>query len=367
MTQLNMNNYLNEEENDKLNISTENIIEEIDDKQLYESKELNQIKEINIDGIIYKIWSIKWITPYLIKYIKETYPDGLVCPFNRIDFVIFDNKTGDIIPVEIQRTILNRNHFGHSQFEGAIRKQLEDNIENYEKCWFFLDEEYLKYLHNGIKRKDISINMDWLVLYMKDYKLRTFSINYDGVVKELTTKDFKFLEQISNTCMISYDSDNRILNRNKLKMFINVMKGYEFNQEEIDKYQKDYIENSDKKKSQASGDFFRKSKNIRCKLYGYILQSLNCLITINNCLDMDSTNRHDKYHATVLGIFEVIGHSCHGNTIKFTDKFDICKYFPGYLRQEKKWNFYRGNSIAANTFTDIINGVYKNNKSLMDY
>ena len=338
---------------------------------------LNGIVEAKYKNGIYKTWTVELIRPFVIKYLKELYPISVIVrELNDIDITIVDEKSNDIIPVEIQKSIIKHENrvknttFAHAHFEGAIRKQIEDNITNYEKCWFFMDSEYLRYLQSGNIGKTTSINMTWLIKLMNDGSLKVFSIRYDGIVKELIINDLYFLKNISHTCQIGYDNDERILNRNKLKIYRNVIHGYKFTQEEIDSFYKKFDNRAKDDIKIDSKNFFMKYGDERCKLYGYVFQAVGTLSTINKCLDMNTNNPNDKLFATRLGIFETIGNYSYGSRgyhMKFVDKFDICKYFPGYLRQERHWLTYKGNEMDGRTFSNMCGGMYKNAATLFDY
>jgi len=313
---------------------------------------LNGIIEIKGSCEIYKSWSLKSIYPLIINIIKEKYPDSLVLPeLNDIDLTIIDNKTDNIIPVEIQKTPISSNKFRHATFEDSIRRQLEDNIENYEKCWFFLDSEYLRYMQTETLRKNININMRWIINLMKKEKLKVFSIKYDGVVKELSINDFGFIEKL-------YPNDVLTLNVNKSKIFHNIINGYNFGQDEINQF---YDNSKFTKTCNGYGEDFIKNGNERCKLYGYLLNIINGRLNIiNSCLDMKSYNSHIRIYLRQLGFFEDYN--------KFVDKFDICKYFPGYMRKEKIWLNYKGNNIGNDMFHNLCIGRFvKDTKSVFDY
>jgi len=319
--------------------------------------------------VLYKTWSVKLIRPLITKFLKEKYPDSLILSeINKIDIMLFDNKSDDIIPIEIQKTPIdhrNNSCFRHAQFEDMIRRQLEDNIENYDKCWFFFDAEYLRYLQSETVGKNTTINMTWLVKLIKDNTLKAFAIRYDGITKELTTKDFDFLKKTSNTCTIGYDNDERILNRNKLKIFRDVLNGYKFNQDEIYKFENEFNISGERRNIN-----FLKNDNERCKLYGWLLQAITTLKSTNNILDMNNNDASDRRYATYLGIFEIVGNHASGrtgNSMKFVDKFDICKYFPGYKRQEKHRLTYKGNELSGKTVSNMCGGMYKNSHTVFDY
>ena len=330
----------------------------------------NKFVEVKKGNEIYRTWKVKFIRPLIIKFLKELYPDSLIVrEVNKIDITLFDNQTEIIIPIEIQKvpTIKNK-AFGHAEFEQKIRKQVEDNIENYGKCWLFIDLEYLRFLQSGDVKNNTSIDMTWLVKYMKENKLEVFAIKYDGTVTKLTTKDFDFLKEMSQICTFGHENDERILNRNKLKIFRNVVLGNSFDQKEIDDFYKSFNKRIEKN-IQNSASFFIKYGNERCKLYGYISQAIGDLKNTNSILNMNCLDIKHKQSILYLGIFDVV-HSygnCKGNIINFIDKFDICKYFPGYLRNKEQWDGYKGNNLTHSTFIMIANGSLKQNKTMMNY
>ncbi len=381
MTQLNsLENYINGNLIPKSNIIKEKGVKtENANKHTKNSEfmnELNGIVEVRYGDNIYKTWKVKFIIQYIIKFLKEKYPNSIaVHELNKIDIVLLNNQSNDEIVIEIQKTPIDTatKKFMHSSFEGQIRKQLEDNIENYGKCLFFFDSEYLRYLQHGNIGKCISINLTWLVKLMRENTLKVFVIKYDGEVRELSTKDFDFLKNTSQICSIGEDNDERILNRNKLKIFHNVINGHKFTQEEIDMFIEKFDERINKKDKTGAMEFFKKNNNERCKLYGYILQSLGSLSSINKILDMNNSNCSDRRYAIFMGIFEIIGNyasgNC-GNNMKFIDKFNVAQYFPGYLRREEHWLTYKGREMDGDTVSRMCAGAYKNaptSKSLSDY
>lgn len=327
---------------------------------------LNNIFEVKNESGTYKTWSVEFIKSHVIEFLKEKYPDSLILSeLNKIDLTIFDNKNNEIIPVEIQKSTIFRNKgkyiFNHAEFEDSIRRQLNYNIKYSNICWFFFDAEYLRYLQSGNIKRNAIIDMEWIIELMEENKLKVFSIKYDGLVKELTTRDFDFIKISENEI---------VLNKNKLKIFRNVVNGYNFNQDEISKFYFLFSNRNKNTEENSSIGFFTKSDNKRCKLYGNILQSIASLVEINNLLDMNSKNRNDRYYATYLGIFEVISNHNSGkigNHMKFVDKFDVCKYFPGYLRREKIWDVYKDREMGGNFFSELCIGRFINIKSLLDY
>ena len=339
--------------------------------------ELSGIVEVRYGNEIYKTWTVKLISPFVIKSLKEKYPDSLAVR-GLTDIVVFDNKSDDIIPVEIQKTPINiyTKTFMHSEFEKEIRKGLEDNIENYGKCWFFFDSEYLRFLQSGNVGKNTSIDMTWLVKLMKEKEFRVFVIKYDGVVKELTTKDFDFLKDVSQTCSIGYDNDERILIRNKLKIKGNVLHGYNFTQQEITQFENEF-DNRDDNKHKDVARFYMQSINKRCELYGNIIHSIGNLPYINNILFCIVENKHKHiYNGIVLGLFQQ--NDFHGNSnhaqIQFVDKFNVAQYFSGYIKNKQLWDYCKSKErmFTMNEFRGIVEGTFnyqflKKQSTMLDY
>lgn len=318
----------------------------------------NGIAKFNDNGDIYEFWLYaKIVIPYIKKFLIENFliensssRNFIVSEFNHIDFVVL----GENIPVEIQATSIDSkyNRPRPKEFEISIRGQIEDNIENYGICWFFFDSEYLRYMQKGLFRS-ISINMEWFRKYMQEEKLRVFVVKYDGIVRETYIKDFDFLTNISTTSGDAYYNDDRILNRNKLKILYNVLNGYNFKQHEIDDIE-------DRFKFRHSNETFKsnfllKEGNDREKLYGYISYALNDLNAINMILDLKikKLNKRSKSLAKFIGIFYMEGKKDSAIT-RLVDRFDICQYFPGYLRNVDTWNNLKGHGLNNRQFDNIV-------------
>ena len=58
----------------------------------------------------------------------------------------------------------------HFNYETTMIHENHLNVEN--KCWFFFDSEYLRYLQNGKLTKTVNLDMNWLIEYMKEEKLK---------------------------------------------------------------------------------------------------------------------------------------------------------------------------------------------------
>jgi len=334
-------------------------------KEIVNKNFLNEIVDIKYKNETYKIWTVEYIKPLITKFLKEKYTNSIIIyEFDNIDIVVLDNEMNCQIPIEIQKSIFTKNKFASSGFEDRIRRQIELNIKDYKICHLFLDSEYLRYLQSENTGTKISVDLTWLISLMKENTLKVFTIKYDGFAKELITKDFDFLKNISQTCKIGYDNDERILNRNKLKIHRNVIKGYNFTQDEIDKFHRDFNERCNEERESAL--FFMKSDDKRCKLYGYLKRHLNNLSNISNCLDMKNDDRNTKYSLNFIGIIETLENS-RKSQIKFVDKFDICKYFPGYVRREKLWLIYKNQEMSNDMFNQLCIGRFLNHKTIFEY
>ena len=340
----------------------------------------NGIVEIIYEDDIYKTWTVKLILPHINKYLKRIYPDSLMVR-GLTDIIVFDRKIRVPTPVEIQKTLINdHGKFANSHFEKEIRKQLEDNVENYSICWQFFDSEYLRYLQSINVSKKTSLDMTWLVRLMKEEKIRVFVIRHDGVVTELTTKDFEFLKDVSVMCPISYSNDERVLVRNKLNIKQNVLFGYNFTQEEIDQFENDFDNRLDSEKSSVNMEnYCMKSNNKRCKFFGNISHAVNTLLRINDSLSCTYTAESHKsaIEGVILGIFHQNDYN--GNNkyarIQFIDKFNVAQYFPGYLRNKEMWDYCKTKDrvFTMSEFNGIISGTFnyefikKQSKTLIDY
>lgn len=325
--------------------------------------ESNSILPFKIKNEVYGIWSVNHIKHYLLIFLKEKVPNSIISQeINDIDFIIINNENDDINPVELQRTIVggNKGGFQNSQLEKSIRKQIDDNIKSYGKCWLFFDSEYFRYLNNGKFNKTVNLDMNWCIDYMKENKLKVFTIRYDGLVTELFVKDFEFLEQINS-------DDEIILNINKLKIYRNVLKGYRYSQIEIDNYYEErdklIFENKDK---ESIRDLLSKSENVRNVLHAKIINALTTLPGINKVLNMEMVERRRLFEAGYLEIFELVNSYSNKSTMKFVDKFDICQYFPGYVRNKEIWNKYKNCNLLSDQLNALCNGKYKNVKEIGD-
>ena len=223
---------------------------------------------------------------------------------------------------------------------------------NYGSCWFFFDSEYLRYLQNELTRTS-RINLDWLYQFIKDDKVKVFTIGYEGIITEISQNDFNFLTGVSRTCYVGQDKDFRILDKNKFKIILNVLKGYDFTSDEIFQFREDFSKTNEQNFIQW---LVRKGCAKRKNLFGTILKGAGNLEIINlvfDCAD-DGTKltNHNKYLFSTLGLFKVKGQAKSGMTC-FADKFEIGDFFPGYVRNKNTWEVLRENYVSLETLKKI--------------
>lgn len=340
----------------------------IDNKEVAEVA--NVVIEKENDGIItiffnndkYTFWHNANVVLYHVQqFLKGKFPDDIIIDeFNKTDFVVL----GQNLPIEIQSTVIAKSFISHSGFEKMTEKQIRENIERYEACWFFFDAEYLRYLQNlaNDATRGIKINLDWLYRFIKEEKLRVFTVSYDGIIKELTHKDFDFLVNISISCKIGKDKDFRKLDRNKFKIMHNVLKGHGFTTEEYSKYRNNFFSqkgnNTNRRDSHFDAWLKREGCTDREHLLGYIIDASYSLELINDALDLsfekDSFHgNHIKKFLKCLGLFD-IQYERKNMKLLFIDKFDIASYFPGYLRNIDVWKRLRSNYVTSSTLCSIM-------------
>lgn len=282
---------------------------------------------------------------------------------NQIDLSIPEEN----LPIEVQATYVQTvdpeyNGPQYSHFEQSIEKQINQNITSYGICWFFFDSELLRAMKSA--GRGMSINMVWFRNYMKEGKLKVFTVIYKGIIEEKLYNDFDFLSDMSQTCKINAESDDMILNQNKMKIFANVVKGYGFTQNEIDKFYDDWREYCDTNKinnidrNDRFITFLRKRKDERVRLYGNVLNAIGDLYSINDILGLKNYESKAKSNASMLGIFDTGTIGSNNATTKFIDRFNVCQYFPGYVRNKEMWDKLKGHSLNPRQFERIIkNGI----------
>lgn len=296
---------------------------------------------------------------YIYPYLKQIFPHRLIInEFNKIDYVIAEEN----IPIEVQSTNVHKGKASpqYSKFEQHIEKQIRQNINDTGICYLFFDSELLRAMESAKNRKgcNISINLDWLRKLMKEGKLKVFTVRYDGFIEEKKYKDFDFLSSVSQTCIVAAETDDIILNKNKIKIYTNVVKGYSFNQDELDKFDiswKNYCKEAKFiQKIDTKISFLIRNNDIRAKLYARILSAVGNLRYINDIMNR-KYNPSAKSYASTLGIFDAEGGSSNYSRTMFVDKFDICKLFPGYIRNKEVWDNLKGKNLISLQFRFAIN------------
>lgn len=321
--------------------------------------------KLTINGIEYNVWTYaNVVRRYVREDLKKRFPGKIIArEINSIDYTIPELN----LPIEIQATIIAHvphPHIKYSAWENSIRKQIEQNITNSGRCLFYFDSDLLRVQNANI---NISINMDWFRKYIKEEKLKVFTVRYDGIIEPKEYKDFDFLAKISQTCPIAAEEDDLILNRNKMNIYTNTVKGYGITPETIEKIEYDFEkychENYCRTDKENNIDNFRtfllKNNNEIYKLYGQILYAIDDLSKINKILcreiDQRSYKEFRKYTTKILGIFDISGKGSYAIN-RFVDRFDICKYFPGYLRNKDIWEKSRRFRLNARQFENVVTG-----------
>lgn len=180
-----------------------------------EDENNNGIVRKTINDVEYTFWTYtKVVRKNIIDDLKKRFPGKLIIrELNQVDLSIPRLN----LTAEIQATRLSKSGIKYSGWENEIHKQIDQDII-YGKCLFFFDEALLKAMKNA--GRSISINMDWFRKLIKEEKLEVYTITYDGVIEAKEYKDFDFLAEISQTC--SAETDNMILDKNKMKIFADV-------------------------------------------------------------------------------------------------------------------------------------------------
>lgn len=318
-------------------------------------------KNTNIKGIVsatygensYTFWHVADVVyPYISEFLDKQFPNSIrIREFNYTDYVVLKEN----LPVEVQATVANvragssnPGGLNHSEFEQKIEKQLKQDIDRYGRCWFFLDSEYLRYLQNNAT-KNTRINLDWLYQFIKDGKLRVFTIRHDGLIKEVFLKDFNFILSISTIGR----EDNRF------KIMSSVLEGYKFTNKEID-----IMYNEFKSILHHYKSFYkwltREGHSDREFEYMYILGAISHLENINdmlNCkLDKNSDIKTISRDAQKLGIIETRDTGKVGYMRIFVDKFNIVQFLDGYLRKKDLWDDLRTRYISFDTLCAMVTG-----------
>lgn len=325
----------------------------------------NNIENRNIYGKDYKFWISDDVRPYIFEYLRKEFPDKFVIhEFDQVDiFVLDENLSVEIQSVRHQTKGKDRLKGPRiSGFEDDIRRQIDTNISTYGRCWFFFDASLLGYLQNDMGRHN-SINTDWLYQYFKENKIRIFTITSNGIIKEMHDEDFSFLPKVSNTCKRGENEDFRILQKNRAKVTLNVLKGHGFTMDETNN-----IYNAFKSRKETDIKSLRpwlmrkeQGRTYRDLEYGYIIDLriehmnnvIGCTIFSNSSSSGQPRNARSLLHMLLAsGLFD---RDKYGR-IYFVDKYNIAQYFPGYIRKKDLWDYLRAHGVDERTFNAIIRG-----------
>ncbi len=340
------------------------------------NKNIEQDYEKNktIDGVItqkygnniYHFWHKSDVVhPYISKFLKSEFPDSIIIrEFNKIDHIVLNEN----LPIEVQSTpayTYKRSGINHSLFEQKIEGQLKQKIDKYGKGIFFFDSEYLRYLQTDITKAS-RINWVWLYRHVKEGTLRTFVIRYDGFIKEIFLKDLEFISKISQTCSVSRESDERVLERNKLTIMNRVLEWQGFTTDEFNKMY-DAFKLSEHKDFDAWLN--RDGHTEREIIYYYINRAMTTLKDINNVLslrvniDKKSNIRTYSHYMKILGLIDVKNVGRSADMRIFADYPKIAEYFPGYIDNKRLWDDLKTRYIKYSTFCSLATGEI-NEKSL---
>lgn len=310
----------------------------------------------NIIGIVnykdYIFWTnAPVVDDFVFDFLDTNFPESLIIPeFNNIDWFIMSEN----LPVEIQSTrITSSGTPAHSNFENAIRQQLEQNIKTYGRCWFFMDSEYLRYLQL-VAGRNISMNMDWFYKLVKEEKLIVFTISYDGIIESKTYNSFDWISKLSSTCILSEDQDSRILERNKSKIAVNIFNNIGATSEELRTLRKLFDgRGSDAVHGRSFPKWLRHKQgaNNREKLLGSVYIAIGSLNSVNDCLGCNTSDYIAGYavgHLNDLGLTEVL-YGTHRSVIKiYVDIYNIAQFCPGYLKNKEKWDYLKESKMKLN-------------------
>jgi len=302
----------------------------------------------NIDGKEDGYWTVEEIRHYIIDELKNRFPNSIIMrELSSIDIMIL--KEDGCIPVEIQKTYAIGNRTSISSFEDRTRRQIERNINIYDICWLFLDNNFLEHLMHTSSRT-VSFDMRWLYKYYREGKVNIFSITRDGIIKELKDEDLNILTKFTIND----------LSKNKSSIVYNVLKWKGFTTEEINEIYSNferYNMHSIKKWLHAKGRTQREREfgtvySAFDNLYG-IESILNCSAPDNNSL------RFYMSSCRTIGLFSSDYYDKYKSTI-FTDELDIAKYFDGYENNKELWEYIREYPVDNRTLNMIVKGKYPN-------
>jgi len=217
--------------------------------------------------------------------------------------------------------------------------------------------------------------MDWLYRLWKSEIVKLFTVTYNGLIEELSNNDWKFLTKMSQTCKISKNSDHRILEKNKVNIYYNILKILRFTTEEINIIYNSYIKNKEKS-TNFEKYLRRKGCTNRESIYGNIMYGITYNVMINDALScsLENIDTHIVFYGVVLGIFErnEVSSGSQILSIRFSDKYNIAKYFPGYIRNKEMWDYLKTRWLNRSNFYGVITGNYtydliKKQSTIFDY
>jgi hypothetical protein len=290
------------------------------------------------------------VIPYIIGDLKKRFPNSIIRQqSDKVDIVVLTNS--DHIPCEIQKT-LGRSSGGTriAYFQDSCRRQIDENINISGLCYLYIDSKFLEYL-DGLSNTSVSLDMKWLYQYYLDRKVKTFSINHAGIIKELKDSEYNILTKFKITD----------LDRNKHAIEYNVLKWKGFTTDEINKTYFDFIRGNNNNRLESYLN--RNNATNREREYGKIciaLGQLNGVNKILNCYDADVN--HCVAFCRDLGLFNKDGGNGQGTyaTTYLTDHANIVQYFDGYENNKELWEYLRIHHIATKTFFKVIKGEYPN-------
>ncbi len=296
-------------------------------------------------------WYPEDVRPYIIEYLKKLFPDSIIRQESNMTDIVVLTRTRSI-PIEIQRVYNCGNSISVSGFEDNIRRQIEQNVEISDQCWLFLDDKFIKYLKN-ISNTMISFNMKWLYEYYNENRVKLFSIDHNGLIKELGNEELNILTKFHITR----------LDKNRYNIEYNLLKWKCFTTEEINNIYSSFKKN-DIGYASLHNWLLRNDSSNREKEYGHICHSLGQLYNINDILNCsipgDDSTRKRIANCRRIGLFNMINGQKSGSTTYFTDDAKISGYFDGYENNKELWDYIRYHPVDNRTLYNIVTGDYPN-------
>lgn len=312
---------------------------------MIEEESRDGITRLAFDENEYVFWNkAEIVLPFVYEFLRNNFPSQIILSeFNHIDFVVL----GENLPVEVQSTIIlgrsksNEKNIGSSYFEQMIEKQIKQNIERYEKCWFFFDSEFLRYLKSQISRAN-RLDMDWLLNYMQNDSLKVFAISYNGEIKPVLIENLEHIKM-----KVNYDE----LNNKEINIVSQVLLGNGYSSKEIRSFYRNKIHSQDK------GAFVswlrRKEQPEREKRLGYILFTVSSdLRAIDDFFAFSDVDWN-----RVSGAASFLGILCFDNKNKLwsiEDCYDVNKYFPSYNKNKPYWDNLKHRKFKKDEFKNTI-------------